>query len=100
MPGGVRQYGACRGCGVPWDRWRRWGALGSVETRNWTSRWGARRRRRLVRFELGRCQHTERRVSALTIVEDLEVVEECGCQLQASRPDLSVEELDLHAAPE
>src|SRR5829696_8900542 len=65
-----------------------------------TSRWCARRRCRLVRFELERCQHTERRVSALTIVEDLEVFEECGRQLQASRPDLTVQELDMDAAPE
>ena len=37
-------------------------------------------------LELTRRQHTERRVSALTVMEDLEILEESGGQLQARGP--------------
>jgi ABC transporter substrate binding protein len=53
----------------------------------------------LAGLELARRQHTERRVPALTVVEELQVLEERGDQLQTRRPDLPVQELDLHAAP-
>lgn len=51
-------------------------------------------------LELDRCEHTQRGVATLTIVEDLEVLEDGTGQFDSSHPALSVEEFDLHAAPE
>lgn len=39
-------------------------------------------------------------MTALTIVEDLEVFEERGRELQSGRPSLPVQEFDLDTAPE
>jgi hypothetical protein len=39
-------------------------------------------------------------MSALAVVEDLEVLEDRIRQLDSGPPDPSVEELDLHPAPE
>src|SRR3712207_1795888 len=65
-----------------------------------TSRYGNRCQCPLAGLELEWCQHTERRVSALTVVEDLQVLEERGGQLQARGPGLAIQQLDLHPAPE
>ena len=65
-----------------------------------TSRYGTRRRWPLAGLELEWRQHAERRVSALTVVEGLQVLEERGGQLQARGPGLPVQQLDLHPAPE
>src|SRR2546423_5980567 len=84
-------------------------APGKVETlespqlrggRKVASRYRARRQRPLAGLELDRRQHTERRVPALTVMEDFQVLEERGGQLQTRGPDLPVQELDLHATPE
>src|SRR5688572_6425998 len=56
--------------------------------------------RPLPGLKLDRCQHTERRVPALTIVEDLEVLEQRVGELQSRSPGPPVQELDLDAAPE
>jgi len=52
------------------------------------SRYRARRRCPLAGLELDRRQHADRRVPALTNVEDFQVLEECGGQLQSRGPDL------------
>jgi hypothetical protein len=64
------------------------------------SRYGAGRRRLLAGLELHRCQHTKRRMSTLPVMEELQILEERGGQLQPRGPGLPVQELDLHAAPE
>ena len=51
-------------------------------------------------FELDWCDHAKRGVPSLTIVEDLEVVEDGVRQLDSCAPTLPVEEFDLHPAPE
>ena len=51
-------------------------------------------------LELDRCEHTQGRVAALAIVEDLEVLEDRARQLDSGLPPLPIEELDLHPAPE
>jgi hypothetical protein len=64
------------------------------------SRHGTCCRRPLSGLELDRCQHLQPRVAPLAVVDDLQVLEERGGQLQARRPDLPDQQLDLHAAPE
>ncbi len=54
------------------------------------------RRRLMASLELDRCEHTQRRVSTLAVVNDLQVLEDGVGQLDAC----PVEHLDLHAAPE
>lgn len=50
-------------------------------------------------FKLNRRQHTQGGVSALAIVENLEVLKDGVAQLDSSTPALTVQELDLHSAP-
>ena len=47
-----------------------------------------------------RGEHPERAVTSLSVVEDLEVLEDRVGELDASLPLATVEQLDLHAAPE
>ena len=51
-------------------------------------------------FELDWCDHAKRGVPSLTMVEDLEVVEDGVRQLDSCAPTLPVEEFDLRPAPE
>src|ERR1700680_4278676 len=51
-------------------------------------------------FELYGREHPERRVTALTVMEDLEVFEDRVRQLASGAPSLAVEEFDLHPTPE
>lgn len=51
-------------------------------------------------FELDGGQHAKRGVPAVTVVEDLEVAEDLGGELDPGVPALAVEELDLHPRPE
>jgi len=51
-------------------------------------------------LELDRGKHAKRRVTALAIVEDLEVLEDGIRELDVGPPVSAVEELDLHPAPE
>ena len=53
----------------------------------------------LASLELDRREHTQGRVTALPVVEDLEVFEDCTSELQARRPASSVQQLNLHPAP-
>jgi hypothetical protein len=46
------------------------------------------------------CEHAKRRVSALSIVEDLQVLEDRVGELDASLRLATVGQLNLHAAPE
>ena len=51
-------------------------------------------------LKLERCEHTQRRVTPLAIVEDLEVFEDRTGQFDACAPALPIEQFDLHATPE
>jgi hypothetical protein len=51
-------------------------------------------------LKLERCEHTQRRVTPLAIVEDLEVFEDCTGQFDACAPAFPIEQFDLHATPE
>ena len=53
----------------------------------------------MLSLKLKRCEHTQRRVTPLAIMEDLEVFEDCAGQLDARAPTLPIEEFDLHLAP-
>jgi len=46
------------------------------------------------RFELDRSEHAKRRVPALAVVEDLQVLEDRGRELNAGVPAFAVEQLD------
>jgi hypothetical protein len=71
--GGLRQGGGGSPTEPPWLGWRLWGAPGSVESAGWTS---CRCRWLIDRFELEGCEHAKRGVSALAVMEDLEVLED------------------------
>jgi hypothetical protein len=49
-----------------------------------------------VELRTRRYEHAKRRVPALTIVEDLEVLEDRRGQFDAGVPPFAVEQLDLH----
>jgi len=86
----------CRHPEPTWELWRPWGALGFVELVCWISsscRWSK------SSFEFDGCKHAKRRVSALAIVKDFEVFENCGGELDAGVPTLAVEEFYLHPTP-
>jgi hypothetical protein len=51
-------------------------------------------------FELYRSAHPHGRMTALTVVEYLQVVEDRVSQLDPGLPSLPVEEFGLHSAPE
>src|SRR5687767_6338261 len=86
---------------MPSDRYSRSvGCPGFGRGAKLASRYGARRRRPLAGLELEWRQHAQRRMSTLTVVEDLQVLEERGGQFQSGGPDLPVQQLDLHPAPE
>jgi hypothetical protein len=51
-------------------------------------------------LELDRCNHAERRVTALAVVEDLEVLGDRVCELDVCSPAPLVEKLELHPVPE
>jgi len=51
-------------------------------------------------LELDRGKHAKRRVTALAVMEDLEVFEDRVGQLDAGAPGAAVKELDLHPTPE
>ncbi len=77
--------------------WRLWAALGSVESIELSQAAGVGSHRGL---ELDGCQHLKRRVAALAIVEDLQILEDRVGQLHSGLPCLSVEQLRLHTTPE
>lgn len=51
-------------------------------------------------FKLERCEHTQRRVTPLAIVKDLEVFEDRAGQFDACAPAFPIEQFNLHATPE
>ena len=51
-------------------------------------------------LELDWCKHAKCRVTALAVMEDLEVFEDGVGQLDAGSPGAAIEKLDLHAAPQ
>ena len=53
----------------------------------------------MSKFELDWCHHAKRRMSALTVVEDLEVFEEGGGEFDPRVPALPVQQFDLDPAP-
>ena len=57
-------------------------------------RWSA------LKFKFNRCHHAKRRVTALAIVEDLEILEQRGGEFDPRVPPLAVQKLDLDATPE
>jgi hypothetical protein len=58
------------------------------------------RRRLMPSLELERCEHTQRRVTPLAIVENLQVLEDGAGQLDARAPARPIEQFDLHSTPE
>ena len=51
-------------------------------------------------FKFDRCQHPERAVAAGAVVEDFEVVEQGGAELDPRLPFLAVEQFRLQSSPE
>lgn len=51
-------------------------------------------------FKLERCEHTQRRMTPLAIVKDLEIFEDRARQFDGCHPALSIQEFHVHAAPE
>ena len=53
----------------------------------------------MLNFVLHWREHAKRRMPALAIVEDLQVLEQGVGELDAGTPPLPVEQLDLHPTP-